>query len=699
MNSTPKIGSLGLLAVFSIVIQALLAPRAPAAPNSIALPCLTNAAQIRALSVEDTQRGHPVRLKGVVLYADPQFNDLVIQDDTAGIYIKGWSQRFGLLRPGQLVQVAGVTGPGDYAPVVALKNLKVLGEASIPAARPASYEDLASGLEDGQWVEIGGIVLSATLSTVRTNFTHEYLVVHLFVGGNDLTVRVLSFAGVDIDHLPDAELRVRGVTVPMFTTHHHQLYSEEILVPSLSDVQIDQPQPANPFDCPASPINSLLQFSPSKRLGHRVKVAGEILLQRPGQIFIKDRTQAICIFTAQTTAVEPGDRVEVLGFPGHGDFSPVLNEAVFRKIGTGPPPAPTPASAEEASSGVYSDDLVQMEALLLNDFHYAGEEILVLQHSNLVFNVHLLNNNQAENPATFPIGSLLRVTGICEVQLDNWRRSFQLLSRSPADVIVLRPPPWWNLRHTLWVFGFAAALAALAFWGVLSYSRRNLRAHLLARREAEAQFAAVTRERNRLAGELHDTLEQALVGVAMQLEAATKTFSSAPPAALRHLEVARQMVDQGQNEVRRSVWDLRSQMLDNNDLASALDAMSKQLSTGADIQVTLEVLGAKRRLPEAIENHLLRIAQEAVANAIRHARPRRVEVQLVFEAGSVALTVRDDGCGFVPGKPSVARNSHFGLTGMRERAKALNGTLEVESTPNRGTMITVEVPGTQEAKA
>jgi signal transduction histidine kinase len=679
------------LVTLAILLQALHTSLLLAAQTDGALSYLTNAAQIRTLSVEDAQRGYPVKLQGVVLYADPQFNDLIIQDDTAGIYVRGWSEQFGALHPGQLVQLAGVSGPGDYAPVVTVRSLTLLGEGTVPAAPPVSYGDLASGLEDGQWIETGGIVLSATLSTVRTNFIHQYLIIQMLVGGNELTARVLNFTGADIDHLPDAELRVRGVTVPMFSTHH-QLYSEEILVSSLADVQIIQPQPASPFGSPASPINSLFQFSPTKRLGHRVKVAGVVLLQRPGEIYVKDDTQGICVFTAQTTPVVPGDRVEVLGFPAHGDFSPVLRDAVFRKTGTGPAPSPTPVTAEQASSGIYSDDLLQMDATLLNNFRYGGEEILVLEQSNLVFNVHLPNEDRAREPAAFAEGSLLRVTGICEIHLDNWRQSFQLLSRSPADVLVLRPPPWWNLRHTLWVVGFAAALVALAFFGVVSHSRRRLHAHLTARREAEAEFAAVSGERNRLAGELHDTLEQALVGVAMQLEAATKTFSSMPQTASRHLDAARQMVDQSQNEVHRSIWNLRSQMLDNNDLASALDALSKQLSTGADIQVTMEVLGAKRRLPDFLENHLLRIAQEAIANAIKHGRPRRIEVQLVFEPVSMALTVRDDGCGFDAGNPPANRNSHFGLSGMRERARAVNGNIEVESTRGRGTMITVEVP-------
>jgi signal transduction histidine kinase len=113
--------------------------------------------------------------------------------------------------------------------------------------------------------------------------------------------------------------------------------------------------------------------------------------------------------------------------------------------------------------------------------------------------------------------------------------------------------------------------------------------------------------------------------------------------------------------------------------------------------VGVEVLGTKRRLPDDVENHLLRITQEAVANAVRHGQPRRVEVQLAFEPGSIALTVRDDGTGFDPEKRNLSQRGHFGLAGMRERANALGGTFDLESRPGRGTTITVEVSAIQEA--
>lgn len=693
-----KIRNSQFLVASAIALQTALVGRALAASEAVVLPCLTNAAQVHLLSTEQAGLGYPVQLKGVVLYADPLAGDLIIHDESGGIYVSGWTKRFGgatghfkPLFPGEIVRVRGASSPGDYAPCVASTNLEILGWATIPPAKLVSYGDLASGFVDGQWVEIQGIVHSAVIAPVWTDFSNKYLIMHLSAGGDDLTVRVLNFGGVNVDSLPDAEARVRGVLVPMFTIRQ-QLYDVVLLAPSLSDLEIDVPQPVNPYESPAIPIHSLLQFSPNRRLGHRVKVAGTVLLGRAGEFFIKDNTEAISVSTAQDMSLAPGDHVEVLGFPAHGEYSPILKDAVFRKTSAGPPPTPAPVTVEEASNGDYNDDLVQMDALLLNTFRYGGEEILVLQQSNFVFDVQFPDNDQTRKLDLLARGSLLRVSGICEIQLDKWQRTFQLLCQSSGDVFVLRPPVWWNLRHALGVLAAVTVCFAAVLGIVVGRSRQRINEHLRAWQQAEAQFAAVNKERNRLAGELHDSLEQALVGIGMQLEAGLKAFPSVPTAAFEHLQLARQMVDQSQDEVRRSIWDLRSKMLDNNDLPSALDAIGKHLSHGTNVQVGVEIRGTRRRLPDGMENHLLRITQEAVANAIRHGQARRVEVQLAFGTGAVALTVHDDGRGFDSDKPNISQSGHFGLAGMRARTKALGGTIEVESMPGEGTTITVEVP-------
>jgi len=683
---------------FVILLFCFARYSALAASNSVPLPSLTNAIQVRMLSATEAARSYPVKLDGVVLYADSLTGDLIIQDATGGIYVSGWTRRlsglpsrYELPHPGQTVHVEGVSFPGDYAPCINLKSLKITGNGTIPSAKPASYEDLASDFEDGQWVEVRGIVHSAVVTQVGTNFNNKYLVIHLTVDGGDMTARILNFSDAQIDALPDSEVSLSGVLVPLFTTHR-QLYDVVILVPSLSNLKIEVPRPENPFERPTSPINSLLEFSPTQRPGHRVKVAGIVLLQRSGEIFIKDKTEALSISTEQTTIVGLGDKVEVLGFPAHGGYSPEMRDAIFRKTGAGPTPAATPVTAEEACNGDHNDDLVQIDAQLLNFFHYAQEEVLVLQQSNFIFNAHLPDSEAARKLENLSKGSMLRVQGVCEVQMDNWQRSFQILSPSAASVTMLRPPVWWDLRHAIYVlaavtFGFAAILGI-----VVGQSRRRINEHVRAHRQSEAQFIAINKERNRLAGELHDSLEQALVGIGMQLEAGLKFFGLRPKTAFEHMELAKKMVDQSQDEVRRSIWDLRSQMLDNNDLPSALDAMGKQLSSGTDIHIKVEVLGGRRRLPDSIENHLLRITQEAITNAVKHAGAHQIQVQIAFEAELIALMVRDDGCGFNIRNSAVIRPGHFGLAGMQERARALGAKIELESSPGAGTTITVEAP-------
>ena len=220
----------------------------------------------------------------------------------------------------------------------------------------------------------------------------------------------------------------------------------------------------------------------------------------------------------------------------------------------------------------------------------------------------------------------------------------------------------------------------------------QLRDEITQRQKSKIQFAAVLAERNRLAGELHDTLEQTLTGVSLQVEAVARHWAGTPEAAPKHLELARTLIRQGQAEVRRSVWDLRSQMLEADDLPSAFAAIGKRMTDGTPVRIEVEVRGTAQRLPEIIENQLFRIGQEAITNALKHARPGRILIVLSYQTDSLGLTVSDDGCGFQSNGPMSAGQGHFGLVGMRERAKRLGGKLAVESAPGQGTRVVVQVP-------
>jgi len=211
--------------------------------------------------------------------------------------------------------------------------------------------------------------------------------------------------------------------------------------------------------------------------------------------------------------------------------------------------------------------------------------------------------------------------------------------------------------------------------------------------EMKAQFAAVLEERSRIARELHDSLDQGFWGILLQVEAASRSLRLSPEGAATHLETARNLVLHCQEEAHRSVWDLRSCVLERSDLASALDAIARQVGTGAPVELRTDVVGVPCPLSAVLENHLLRIGQEAMTNAVRHAAPRHVSTELHFEPECVRLVVTDDGSGFDVDAHAHPRNGCFGLIGMRERTKRIGGRLRIESVPGAGRRVGVEMPG------
>jgi signal transduction histidine kinase len=159
----------------------------------------------------------------------------------------------------------------------------------------------------------------------------------------------------------------------------------------------------------------------------------------------------------------------------------------------------------------------------------------------------------------------------------------------------------------------------------------------------------------------------------------------------RYLAMARNMAGFSRTEVQHAVWDLQSPLLQNADLSTALRRIAGEISAGELPLVTVEINGQARPLPSSVEHHLLRIGQEAITNAVKHGHPKAIRVSLDYGTASVTLGVRDDGCGFEP-KAVVSGNGHFGLQGLRTRARKLNATLNLSSEPGQGTRIEVIVP-------
>jgi signal transduction histidine kinase len=646
---------------------------------------LTSARQVREISPEQAAQGYPAHLRGVITFCDAKADvGLFLQDGPTGIYVKlGEGTN---LNAGDKVEIEGPTKAGDYVPMVYAEHVRVLGRSALPTAERLGYEQLASGKEDGQWVEVQGVVRSVVQGTKdRTRLD-------LLLNGQRLSALVGHLDATKAQELVCATVRVQGVCRTRFN-RKRQLRAPYLSVTGPSNIVIDVPAPS---EIAQVPLASLLQFNSEGYFGRRVKVQGVVTEQKENSLFIQDHGASLYVKCGQANPVSPGDVVQVVGFPVLGQYAPVLEDATFRVIGHRSQPAPLPVRIDQLPSEDYDTVLVRLRGRLINRIQRADEQILVLEATNLILNARL-DSTKADNRFTaLQKGSELELTGVCLSQpVDNWNPSleyrpeaFQLLLRSSDDVEVIQNPPWWTLSRLLWMLGIMSVVLLAGFAWLFALDRKVRQQTTIIQQKLQRE--AVLEERTRIAREFHDTLEQELVAITIQLEIVAAQFDDSPHMARQMLDLARNMTRRSLDEARRSVWDLRSHLLQNSNLPTAVAEVSKLMSASARIPISVETSGVPRKLPLQVENNLLRIAQEALANAMKHSHAGRIEVSLAYEADKVRLCVSDDGIGFEGDRSVAVCGGHFGLLDMSERAEKIGGAFSLTSTPGQGTEICVE---------
>lgn len=637
-------------------------------------PPVTSARELRRLSPERAAEKLPVRFDAVVIAVDPKAT-VFVQDDTGGTYLNNPPP--GNWERGMRLRITGTTYPGLYVPGVRPDRIDVLGTAPLPAPTRVTAADLASGRWHYQYVELTGVVRSVSPAP-------EGAIVRIAAGSDVVDVRVG-------EPPPGTPLVGAGVTVRGLAAgginDRRQLVRAYIKVRSFADVAIDAPPDADPFALPAVAVSHLLRYSPDDTSGKRVRVRGVVTYHRPGDALgLRDGADAVYVESAGKEPLNPGDVVDVVGFPRMGAFRAELADADYRKAGGEPPPDAVPATAAEILTGAREADLVAVDGELVEGYATPDGDVLSLRTGTTRFRARC----PAGTAAAFPPGSVLNVTGVCRVaefREGGYRvtpRAFEVWPRSAADIRVVSRPSAWTTRRLLAVLGIVAGLAAFAFvWAGLL--RRQVRRQTAVIRE-QSRREAVLDERHRIAREVHDTLEQELVGLSLRLEATSATLPPDGKLAAA-LETARRLVGRIHDEVRSLVWDLRDES--GADLPAAVRAAIGNLDGTTTTAISVAVAGEPWPVPAVLVHNLKRVTQEAVTNALKHARAAAVRVEIRFGPGSVAVSVSDDGKGFDP--TAAAPVGHFGLVGMRERVRKLGGELRVTSTPGTGTTVTAAV--------
>ena len=470
--------------------------------NGGALP-LTTIDQIRQLGADRLSQKPKVRLRGVVT----DLHGTYIEDETGGIEM--------VFRPEQthltpaLAEYVIVEGFADWVEgdvAVQVESVKSLGTGNLPPAKQSSWSELSSGHGVDQWVEIEGVVHASDGSHVL-----------LECEGEQALVTIRSAPAACVDNLVDSVVRMRGVGT--LARDEHQVRGITLIVPSLDYVEVDQ-APVDGFSLPARNISSLLLGNGTKALRRRVKIEGVLTLQDGDHYFLQDGTGSAMAVTKQSilltrsghwvfwqstqsheasadSELKPGDRLEAVGFPELRGYSPILTEAVFRRLGRSTDVTPVATDANGIFAGNLDFTLVSLEGILLSKQVFGPKTVMEFRDGQRVFEAIA----QAPVMSIAP-GSRLRVTGVCQTEPTPYEEfgksvsSFKLLVGGEANITVLQRPPWWDFKHTLVVAGTLTGILAVAvFWIGLLRRQVEKRTTLLQREIEERKRVELKMER------------------------------------------------------------------------------------------------------------------------------------------------------------------------------------------------------------
>lgn len=648
---------------------------------------LSRAIDIRLLPYERSLEKLSVDLTCVIGFVE-NGGTAFVQDKTAGTHLHFKPPRKDL-RVGDRVRVRGTTAAGLYIPGVDVEELELLGHEKPPAAVAASYDDLASGRFHYQRVLVHG--LGRTLTPLDENRS----LLRLDMDSRVIEVRVDS-PPASAPQLIDARLQITALAAGGINDRR-QLVVPYLRVADWSEVQISQGAP-DAEKLPVASVASLLRFEGAGEPHHRVRIRGTVLAAfEDGRVFLRDATPpppprdaeaaepllspAISIHLSSAATLPSGRSAEILGFPIMEGFSASLADAIVLSSEPQSEPVASPVTLAQFQNGSHDADLVRLiTPAVLNDFFRTPDGYeLRFTAGSLSIRAWLYE----KTPPEIEIGSSCLLTGICVIEssTDKGFRSqperASLLLRSSHDLRVLSSAPFWSAKRLVIAITVLGGLVLLTLvW--ITLQRRQI-----TRLEKTVARQATREERQRIAREFHDTLEQELTGLSLRLDAATTRPLEDKARSL--LETSRSLVSRIQSEARNLVADLRDTG-HTSTLAEALQFLSARAPEGVAIVLDLQPIPV---IAAHVTHHLRMIAQECMTNALKHAHATRIEFHLDAAEAVLNLRIQDNGCGFDSSAETHGKPGHFGCVGIRERARKIGAKVEWRSYSGKGTCVAI----------
>ena len=701
-----------------MLLTAAISASAPAAALTHAEGAITTASRLSDALLGKTGSEAVFDIKVQVACVIPfggKIRYLALKDETGSAFVTEMSDsELSGLRQGDIVRARGTvteTGLVSGYPQAQLRSVAVLGHEEPQPPTPISLCEVSDGSHDWEWTRIGGIVRDVLPSETDSRWIFlilaaEGATVYVAAPADDTSLEAAGGRTV-YDKFIGAKVMVDGFANPRDKSMRlYQGYTFHCS--GLASIRLAEPRPADPFDAPD--VGTIRHSSPSTiaTIG-RVKASGQILTLWGGRNALLATKEGEMIRTAFDCEERPrrGEFVDVVGIPHTDLFHITLSHALWRPVAAGRISCrrvqrirssleiADPSAMQPVKAGVHGRD-VRIDAKVYS-LPKREDHTMLVENDSHIFEVDASHAPSALRDVQ--PGCVVSITGTCILKTEAWSpdrafpqiKDFMIVINDADGVQVLQRPPWWTPGRLSAVIGaLVAALIGVFLWNRALDRVAERRGRELSREQVKRERSALkAEERTRLAVELHDSLSQTLTGIAMEMEAAKDAGDNMPPEMLAHMEIAAKALKSCRDELKNCLWDLRSQALEERDMAKAIVRTLKPYVSASKIDVRFNVL--RSDIPDGTAHTLLRAIRELAVNAIRHGKATHVKIAGCREGDRIRCSVADNGTGFDPSSAPGATQGHFGLQGVRERIKHLNGTIHIDSSPGAGAKVTITI--------
>ncbi|WP_193213065.1 ATP-binding protein [Luteolibacter marinus] len=654
---------------------------------------LTKIMEVRELGVAQAASGLRVSLQGVVTMST--YRSLVIQDESGGAFVV--HENLGsprMPRPGEIWSIEGKTARGDFSPVVVAERSRFVRRGSLPPPQRPRWEQLLNGSLDAEWVEIEGVITSFGEGSVEL-LTREGFIT---IGERMFYPMVRELRDPDRKlRLTGSRVRFRGVFATSWDVGLGRLHPGLIHLGNAT-MAIDQAGPADPSEVPLVEIPDLWSFASKSKALDRVRLKVQLMARGSDMCVMSDGQRSLRLLTGEALDAEPGDLVEVTGFPRVGAISPYLLHPMISRSEPGAMPAAREVSGEDLLDATLDGRVVELTGTVLSDTLRKEERVLEMRSGKQRFFAVVNGAVGPDDPLRGD--TTIRARG---VYVAGWPDAapgvegpFELHLVEADAIKVLKSPPWWTTRRlVLLVTALLGGLALVLVWVMMLRRQVTQRTSMLAIGIREKEHAESERmleeERARVARDLHDELGAGLTEIGM-LGSLLKHPGIDEGTRMQHAETLGETSASLVSGLDEIVWAVNPRYDSIQDSASYLWLYASRMLKPAGIECRFEQSGEIpfRRFGSRRRHSLFLAFKEALNNVVRHSRGTAVDLSIGVENEAVVVTVADNGRGFDADAGNAVGSD--GLAGMRERMRQFGGDCSIESHADRGTTVRLVLP-------